>query len=121
MADKNKKSNSTKAGSMRAWIYTLVAAALIFFVFLDVFILVVVGMAPTIGALVIDRSSRRYFTMTVAFPNGVGVLPSAIKLFGGCSGGVGKNVRKCDDFRTVFEKLSDGVRLLSMGWRSIRN
>ena len=88
MADNNKKSNPIKAGSMKAWIYTLVAAALIFFVFLDVFILVVIGMAPTMGALVIDRSSRRYFTMTVAFPNGVGVLPSAIKLFSGGSGGV---------------------------------
>lgn len=104
MADKNKKSGSIKAGSMKAWIYTLVAAALIFFVFLDVFILVAIGMAPTMGALVIDRSSRRYFTMTVAFPNGVGVLPSAIKLFGGGSGGVD----------AALDLVSDPIVLVTM-------
>ena len=104
MADKNKKSGSMKAGSMKAWIYTLVAAALIFFVFLDVFILVAIGMAPTMGALVIDRSSRRYFTMTVAFPNGVGVLPSAIKLFSGGSGGVD----------AALELVSDPIVLVTM-------
>ena len=104
MAGKTKKSNSVKAGSVKAWVYTLVAGALIFFVFLDVFTLIVIGMAPTVGAFVIDRSPRRYFTMTVAFPNGVGVLPSAIKLFGGGSGGLD----------AALELISDPIVLVTM-------
>jgi len=104
MAADKQKAAPRKVGSVKAWLYTLVVAGLIFFVFLEVFILIVVGMVPTISAFLIDRSPRRYFTMTVAFANVVGVLPSAFRLFSGGSGGIDG----------AMELITDPVVLLSM-------
>ncbi|HAA92631.1 MAG TPA: hypothetical protein DCS82_03015 [Rhodospirillaceae bacterium] len=112
MAANNPKSSVPKAGSLKAWLYTVVVAGLIFFVFLEVFILFVIGMAPTFGAFVIDRTHRRYFTMTVAFPNGVGVLPSAIKLFSGGSGGVDVALELVSDPLVLFTMYAAGA----VGW-----
>jgi len=104
MAMDKQKAAPRKVGSVKAWLYTLVVAGLIFFVFLEVFILIVVGMVPTISAFLIDRSPRRYFTMTVAFANVVGVLPSAFRLFSGGSSGIDG----------AMELITDPVVLLSM-------
>jgi len=104
MAAGKQKAAPRKAGSVKAWLYTVLVAALIFFVFLEVFVLIVVGMFPTISAFVIDRTPRRYFTMTVAFANAVGVLPSAFQLFSGGSGGLDGAV----------ELITDPLVLLSM-------
>jgi hypothetical protein len=104
MAVKNRNKKPAPVGSVKAWLYTLLIAGLIIFVFPDVFVLAAVGMVPTIGAFVIDRTQRRYFTTTVAFANFTGVLPSAITLFSGGSGGV----------EGALEVVSDPLTLLSM-------
>ena len=104
MAADKQKVSPRKVGSVKAWVYTLLAAGLIFFVFLEVFILIMVGMVPTISAFLIDRSPRRYFTMTVAFANVVGVVPSAFRLFSGGSGGIDG----------ALELITDPLVLLSM-------
>lgn len=112
MATNNPKRDSPKVGSFKGWLYTLVFAVLIIFVFADVVILTVIGMAPTIGAFVIDRTPRRYFTMTVAFVNSVGVLPSAIKLFAGGSGGFDAALKLVSDPLVLFTMYAAGA----VGW-----
>jgi hypothetical protein len=60
-------------------------------------------MAPTICVFIIDRSPKKYFTLTVCFANGVGVLPSAVKLLATSS-----------DIDSALEVISDPFALLAM-------
>ena len=62
------------------WALLVVA---IMFVFPQVFILLTVGLSPTIVAFFIDRSPRKYVTFCVGGMNIAGVFPSFLNLWNG--------------------------------------
>jgi len=58
-------------------------AAAIMFVFPQVFILLLLGLSPTIVAFMIDRSPRKYSAFCVGGMNIAGVFPSFLNLWSG--------------------------------------
>ena len=59
----------------------LVAATM--FVFPQVFILLIVGLSPSVAAFLIDRSPRKYATFCVSGMNIAGVFPAFLNLLNG--------------------------------------
>ncbi|OHC83157.1 MAG: hypothetical protein A3G73_03285 [Rhodospirillales bacterium RIFCSPLOWO2_12_FULL_67_15] len=60
--------------------FTVIVALLLPWI-LPSMIVVLVGMVPSIVALVVDRSPRKYGTLTIAALNFAGVLPYLVKLW----------------------------------------
>ena len=67
------------SGQLILWSMAFVA---IMFVFTGSVIVVLVGMAPTIVALIIDRTPKKYAAFCVGGMNFAGVFPSLMKLWG---------------------------------------
>lgn len=68
------------SGTLILWAIAFVA---ILFVFTGTVILVLVGMAPTIVAYIIDRTPKKYAAFCVGGMNFTGVFPSILKLWDG--------------------------------------
>ena len=60
-----------------------ILAAAIMFIIPQVFILLALGLSPTIVAFIIDRSKQKYATLCVGGMNIAGVIPSLIDLWNG--------------------------------------
>ncbi len=99
---KNGKAKKAPGGGMVAW----VLAPVVGFVALPTFILLLIGMAPTLVAFfIMDRHPSKYTTRAVGYLNFSGCLPYAIDLWRG--GGVW-------EFETLVSIISDPFNLLVM-------
>ena len=70
---------SRRSSSQILW-FTVIVALLLPWI-LPSMIVVLVGMVPSIVTLVVDRSPRKYGTLTIAALNFAGVLPYLVKLW----------------------------------------
>lgn len=68
-----------RSSSQILW-FTVIIALLLPWI-LPSMIVILVGMVPSIVALVVDRSPRKYGTLTIASLNFAGVLPYLVKLW----------------------------------------
>jgi hypothetical protein len=102
MAEATEKANTSKKnriGSVFLWIL----AAGFLFAFYESIVLLLIGMIPTIVALVIDRSPHKDQARSVGYLNFAGCLPWAVDFW--VSGG---------NFDRVFEIVSDPLVLAVM-------
>ena len=71
--------NVTRGRAVLAW----VAAPLVCIAFFPTILLLVIGMAPSIVALIIDKRPRKVTARAIGYLNFAGVLPYALKLWTG--------------------------------------
>lgn len=97
--DKNEPQSKPRIGSTVTWLI----CGLIVFGFYESIVLIVIGMAPTAAAVLIDRSPQRNQAKTVGYLNFAGCLPWVIEywLVGG-------------GFQKVFEIVGDPFTLFIM-------
>jgi hypothetical protein len=99
-----------QAGSGKLILWALTFAA-VFFLFTAMVLLFLVGMAPSLVAFVIDRTSKKYAGFTLAAMNFCGVFPYLLEL--------GYRFR---DFGAAIKIMTDPMKLLimygsaSFGW-----
>ncbi len=98
-AEKEEASGKRRIGSGMVWLI----AGIVLFAFFESIILLLIGMAPTLVAVIFDRSPSKNQTRTVGYLNFAGCLPWVIDywLVGG-------------DFVRVFDVFADPMALFVM-------
>ena len=97
-------------GSFQFILWAILVAALMF-VFPQVFILLIVGLSPSVVAFLIDRTPKKYATFCVGGMNISGVFPAFLNLLNGDNSIAGATSILTNPFEMTFIFAAAGL-----GW-----
>ena len=97
-------------GSFQFILWAILAASLMF-VFPQVFILLIVGLSPSVVAFLIDRTPKKYATFCVGGMNISGVFPAFLNLLNGDNSIAGVTSILTNPFEMTFIFAAAGL-----GW-----
>ena len=94
-------------------LWTVMAASLVFII-PQVFILLALGLSPTVVAFIVDKSKKKYAAISVGGMNIAGVIPALLELLKGKNNiSAAMDIHQLDEAVDAFTEVGKNLNVLT--------